>query len=432
MTAVNESIIPDGRCEPLSGADSERYSRHILLPEVGRQGQERLRAARVLIVGAGGLGAPLALYLAAAGVGTIGLVDFDTVEASNLQRQIIHTTRDIGRPKTASAEESIRAINPGVEVITHQLALSSENALDIVRGYDVVADGTDNYPTRYLLNDAAVFLGKPVVYGSIYRFDGQVTVFDAERGPCYRCVYPSPPPPELAPSCSEGGVLGVLPGLVGTLQATEVLKLLIGGAEPLIGRLLLVEAWGTHFREVALAKNPQCPVCGEHPRITQLIDYDQFCGVGADRAAQPVEGLAPVELKRRIDAGEPVQIVDIREPHERSLAPFPQAQPVPQGQLVGRCEEFDRDVDLVIVCAHGRRSQSAVRALRSAGYPGRLLSLEGGVHAWQRDLGCPVPDTIPGRAGGAARGDVSRSAPHREKLGTLTAQLEGHGRDDTR
>ncbi len=386
-TTASESIIPDERREPLSSSDNERYSRHILLPEVGTQGQERLRAAKVLIVGTGGLGAPLALYLAAAGVGTIGLVDFDKVEASNLQRQIIHTTRDIGRPKTASAKDSIRAINPTVKVITHQVALTSENALDIVRDYDIVADGTDNYPTRYLVNDAAVFLGKPVVYGSIYQFDGQVTVFDSTHGPCYRCLYPTPPPPELVPSCSEGGVLGVLPGLVGTLQAAEVLKLIIGGAEPLVGRLLLVEAWGTHFREVAIAKNPKCPVCGEHPSVTKLVDYEQFCGLKTTEVAEPIAGLEPAELKRRLDAGEPLQVIDIREPHERSLVPFPQARAIPYGQLVRRRKEFDPDVDLVFLCTIGQRSKFAIRALRRADYPGKLFNLVGGISAWQREFG---------------------------------------------
>ncbi|MFT8394964.1 molybdopterin-synthase adenylyltransferase MoeB [Propionibacterium sp.] len=378
-----DSIIPDERRETLSQDDNERYSRHILLPEVGSEGQQRLQAARVLIVGTGGLGAPLALYLAAAGVGTIGLVDFDNVEASNLQRQIIHSTRDIGRPKTASARDSIRAINPKVKVITHQVALTSENALSIIGDYDIIADGTDNYPTRYLVNDAAVFLGKPVVYGSVYQFDGHVTVFDSRHGPCYRCLYPTPPPPELTPSCSEGGVLGVLPGLVGVLQATEVLKLLIGGAEPLIGRLLLVEAWGTHFREVQIAKNPACPVCGAHPSVTELIDYKQFCGLGRHEETTAVEGLEVSELKSRLDAGEKLQLIDIREPHERSFAPFPGAKAIPYGQLVRRRKEFDTSVDLVFLCSIGQRSVFAIRALNRAGYTGKMFNLIGGVSAWR-------------------------------------------------
>jgi len=384
---VTSSVIPTERLASLSQDDDARYSRHILLPEVGVEGQERIRAAKVLIVGTGGLGAPLALYLAAAGVGTIGLVDFDEVEESNLQRQIIHSTRDIGRPKTASARDSIRAINPGVEVVTHQVALTSENAMSILSDYDIIADGTDNFPTRYLLNDACVFLGKPLVYGSVYQFDGQVTVFDSTRGPCYRCLYPTPPPPELTPSCAEGGVLGVLPGLVGVLQATETLKLIIGGADTLIGRLLLVEAWDAHFRELTIGKNPDCPVCGSHPTITELIDYAEFCGVGTHEEEVPIESITAKDLAVRLDAGETIQLIDIREPHERSLTPFPGALPVPYGQLIRRMDEFDPRTDLVFLCTIGQRSKFAIRALRRAGYTGRLLNLIDGVAGWTRDVG---------------------------------------------
>ncbi|GAA2182595.1 molybdopterin-synthase adenylyltransferase MoeB [Brooklawnia cerclae] len=383
----SESIVPGDRLTPLTQAELGRYSRNILLPEVGIEGQERIRSARVLIVGTGGLGAPIALYLAAAGIGTIGLVDFDVVEESNLQRQIIHTTRDVGRPKTASARDRIRAINPATTVITHQVALTSENALDILRDYDVIADGTDNYPTRYLVNDAAVFLGKPVAYGSVYQFDGQVTVFDSTRGPCYRCVYPTPPPPDLVPSCAEGGVLGVLPGLVGVLQATEVLKLVVGGADPLIGRLLLVEAWSTRFHEVGIAKNPKCPVCGTDPSVTELIDYEQFCGLRPQAEAKPVPGISAHDLKARLDAAERLQLVDIREPHERSLAPFPGSRPVPYGQLVRRIDEFDPSVDLVFLCTIGQRSVFAIRALQRAGYSGHMLNLVGGVADWTSEFG---------------------------------------------
>lgn len=387
MSDQNASIIPDDRVQPLSQKEFDHYSRNILLPEVGVEGQARIRAAKVLIVGAGGLGAPVALYLAAAGVGTIGVVDHDVVEESNLQRQVIHGTRDIGRPKTASARDSIRAINRGVVVVTHDQALTSENALDIIGGYDVIVDGTDNFPTRYLINDAAVFLGKPVVYGSIYQFDGQVSVFDARRGPCYRCVNPTPPPPDLVPSCAEGGVLGVLPGLIGTLQATEVLKLVVGGADPLIGRLLLVDAWGTHVNELAISKNPDCPVCGRRPSITELIDYDEFCGLGRhDEEETPITSIGATDLKARLDAGEALQLVDIREPHERARSPFPAARAVPYGQLVRRIDEFDPDVDLIFLCTIGQRSVFAIRALERAGYQGSLLNLKDGVAGWEQQF----------------------------------------------
>lgn len=388
MSELNESIIPDERVEQLSQQEFDHYSRNILLPEVGIEGQARIRAAKVLVIGTGGLGAPIALYLAAAGVGTIGLVDYDVVEESNLQRQIIHGIRDIGRPKTASARDSIKAINRGVQVVTHQQSLNSENALAILDDYDIIVDGTDNFPTRYLVNDAAVFLGKPLVYGSIYQFDGQVSVFDAKHGPCYRCVNPTPPPPELVPSCAEGGVLGVLPGLVGTLQATEVLKLIIGGAEPLIGRLLLVDAWSSHFDELTISKDPQCPVCGANPSITELIDYEEFCGLGPHEEAEtPIVALSAHEPEARLESDEPLQLIDIREPHERALTPFPGARAVPYGQLVRRIGEFDPAVDLVFLCTIGQRSIFAIRALERAGYQGNLLNLRGGVAAWEQEFG---------------------------------------------
>jgi adenylyltransferase/sulfurtransferase len=385
MTA-RPSLIADERLTPLSNDEIARYSRHLLLPEVTIEGQQRLKAAKVLLVGTGGLGAPLALYLAAAGVGTIGVVDFDVVEESNLQRQIIHSTRDIDRPKTASARDRIRALNPGVDVITYNTALTSENALDIIADYDVVADGTDNYPTRYLVNDACVLLGKPNVYGSIFQFEGQASVFFAQAGPCYRCLYPAPPPPGLVPSCAEGGVLGVLPGLVGTIQATEVLKLLIGGAPSLIGRLLLVDAWQMAFRELKLQKDPACPICGEHPTIAELIDYDQFCGLKPPAAAKPVASLTANELKARLDAGEPVQLLDIREPHERAIVRFDNALVMPLGQIYRRADELDPTIDTVVLCKIGQRSVFAIRALEEAGYTGRVFNLKDGLNGWARDI----------------------------------------------
>src|SRR5271165_2098287 len=311
MTTITEpTALPE-----LTTDDLSRYSRHLILPEVGMEGQQKLKAARVLCVGTGGLGSPLALYLAAAGIGTLGLVDFDIVDASNLQRQIIHSTKDIGRKKLDSAEEKLTALNPSVDVVKHETMLSSANALDILKDYDIVADGTDNFPTRYLVNDACVLLGKPNAYGSIFRFEGQCSVFAAENGPCYRCLYPEPPPPGLVPSCAEGGVLGILPGLVGVMQATEVIKLILGKGEPLIGRLLLVDALNMRFRELKLRKNPDCPVCGTHPTVTELIDYNQFCGIrGEESATATMADMTPEELKRRLDAGDDLFVLDVREP----------------------------------------------------------------------------------------------------------------------
>ena len=386
-----ESIISDDRLSRLTHEQIARYSRHLLLSEVSVEGQERIRAAKVLIVGTGGLGAPLALYLAAAGVGTIGLVDFDVVEASNLQRQIIHTTRDIDRPKVASAKDKIRSLNPDVNVITHNTGLTSENALEIIADYDIVADGTDNYPTRYLVNDACVLLGKPNVYGSIFQFEGQATVFYAKQGPCYRCLYPTPPPPGLVPSCAEGGVLGVLPGIVGTIQATETLKLIIGGGNSLLGRLLLFDAWQMKFRELTLAKDPNCPVCGPNPTVTELIDYEQFCGIGGPEVETSVNTLTPVELKNRLDSGEDIQLIDIREPHERSIASFPNSRVIPLGQLARRIDEFDPAKDAVFLCKIGQRSVFAIRALERAGYTGRMYNLQDGVNGWARDIDPSLP-----------------------------------------
>jgi molybdopterin/thiamine biosynthesis adenylyltransferase/rhodanese-related sulfurtransferase len=320
MAATTEPItLPQ-----LSNDEIARYSRHLILPEVGMEGQQRLKAAKVLCVGTGGLGSPLAFYLAAAGIGTLGLVDFDVVDASNLQRQIIHSTKDVGRPKIDSAAEKLTALNPFMKIVKHETMLTSQNALEIIRDYDIVADGTDNFPTRYLVNDACVLTGKPNAYGSIFRFEGQASVFATQHGPCYRCLYPEPPPPGLVPSCAEGGVLGILPGLVGIIQATEVIKFILGKGEPLIGRLLLVNALDMRFRELKLRKNPDCPVCGTHPTVTQLIDYQQFCGIVPEAKMAPVQNGIPQmsvkDLKSRLDAGDDLYILDVREPFEYQIA----------------------------------------------------------------------------------------------------------------
>jgi adenylyltransferase/sulfurtransferase len=399
-----ESIIKDRELADLTNEEIGRYSRHLLLAEVGLEGQKRLKGARVLIVGTGGLGAPLALYLAAAGVGTLGIVDFDFVEESNLQRQIIHGTRDIGRPKVASAQDRIKSINPHVKVVTYNAMLTSANALEIIKGYDVVADGTDNYQTRYLVNDACVLLGIPTVYGSIFQFEGQASVFYAKEGPCYRCLYPEPPPPGLVPSCAEGGVVGVLPGIVGCIQANEVIKLIVGGnggsvgggtngsdANTLIGRLLLFDAWQMKFRELKLDKDPACPICGANPTIHELIDYEQFCGLKKDKPEEPVETITAKELKERLDSNKPVQIIDTREPHERAIAKFPNAKAIPLGQMVRRMDEFDPNVDAVFICKIGQRSIFAIRALQGAGYKGRLLNLKDGINAWAREVDKSLP-----------------------------------------
>jgi adenylyltransferase/sulfurtransferase len=384
-------LIPDERVSALSNDEISRYSRHLLLPEIGMEGQAKLQAARVLIVGTGGLGAPLALYLAAAGVGTLGIVDFDFVEASNLQRQIIHSTRDVDRPKVASARDRIKGLNPNVTVVEYNTMLTSANALDIIKDYDVVADGTDNYQTRYLVNDACVLLGKPNVYGSIFQFEGQASVFYAKEGPCYRCLYPAPPPPGLVPSCAEGGVVGVLPGIVGTIQACEVIKLIVGGGSSLTGRLLLFDAWQMKFRELKLEKEENCPICGKNPVIHELIDYEQFCGLKPSHDELPVETISARELKARIDAGDRLQIIDIREPHERAIVKFPDAKAIPLGQIARRVDEFDPDIDAVFLCKIGKRSVFAIRALQNVGYNGKLLNLLDGVNAWARDVDPSLP-----------------------------------------
>ncbi|EPY4592077.1 molybdopterin-synthase adenylyltransferase MoeB [Klebsiella variicola] len=385
------SIIPDDRRSELTHAEIARYSRHLLLPEVGLEGQKRLKAARVLLIGTGGLGAPVALYLAAAGVGKLGIVDFDFVDISNLQRQIIHSTKDINRPKVASAKDKIKAINPEIQVETYNTTLSSKNALEIIREYDLVVDGTDNYPTRYLINDACVLLGKPLVYGSIFQFEGQASVFYAGQGPCYRCLYPEPPPPGLVPSCAEGGVVGVLPGIIGTIQAAEAIKLIVGGSESLIGRLLLFDVWQMKQRELRLERDPGCPVCGEHPSIHALIDYEEFCGLKPDESEAPIESVTALELHAWIEEGKPLQLIDIREPHERAIAKFPQAKVMPLGQIVRRIDEFDPTVDAVFLCKIGQRSIFAIRALQRAGYEGRVMNLKDGLNAWARDVDTRLP-----------------------------------------
>jgi sulfur-carrier protein adenylyltransferase/sulfurtransferase len=382
----------------LSNNEIARYSRHLLLPEVGLEGQQKLKAAKVLCVGTGGLGSPLAFYLAAAGIGTLGLVDFDVVDESNLQRQIIHTTKDVGRPKIDSAAEKLTALNPYMNVVKHETMLTSANALEIIRDYDIVADGTDNFPTRYLVNDACVITGKPNAYGSIFRFEGQASVFATKEGPCYRCLYPEPPPPGLVPSCAEGGVLGILPGLVGVIQATEVIKLILGTGEPLIGRLLLVDSLGMHFRELKLRKNPDCPVCGKHPTVTKLIDYNQFCGITPEPKAESVTGptvqngipqISPVELKRRLDAGDDLFVLDVREPHEYQIANLG-AKLIPLGELPNRLGELDSNREIVVHCKSGGRSQKASELLAQNGFK-KLHNLAGGINGWATDVDPKVP-----------------------------------------
>ena len=378
-----------GPLPELTAGELSRYARHLTLPEVGMEGQRKLKAARVLCVGAGGLGSPLALYLAAAGVGTLGLVDFDMVDASNLQRQIIHSTKDIGRRKLDSAEEKLTALNPAINIVKHETMLTSANALEILKDYEIVADGTDNFPTRYLVNDACVLTGKPNVYGSIFRFEGQASVFATEGGPCYRCLYPEPPPPNLVPSCAEGGVLGILPGLVGVIQATEVIKLILGKGESLIGRLLLIDALTMRFRELKLRKAPDCPVCGPHPTVTRLIDYQKFCGIAPETSEEKtvkngIPQLSVKELKRRIDAGEDVYLIDVREPYEYKIAQIG-GKLIPQNEVPRRLAEIDREREVIVHCHHGVRSQRIAELLQQAGYP-RVVNLAGGIHAWSEEI----------------------------------------------
>jgi sulfur-carrier protein adenylyltransferase/sulfurtransferase len=359
-----------------------RYSRHLIMPEVGMEGQLKIKAAKVLCIGAGGLGSPLALYLGAAGVGTLGIVDFDVVDYTNLQRQIIHSTADVGRKKLDSAADKLKSINPFLNIRKIDARLSSENALELFKEFDIVADGTDNFPTRYLVNDACVLTGKPNVYGSIFRFEGQASVFATEEGPCYRCLYPEPPPPGLVPSCAEGGVLGILPGLVGVIQATEVIKLILGKGDPLIGRLLLVDALGMKFRELKLRKNPDCPACGKNRTITNLIDYEQFCGIRGEEQEVEINtsDMQVEELKQRLDKGDDIFVLDVREPHEYQISNIG-GYLIPLGDLPKRVNELDSSREIVAHCKMGGRSAKAVAFLRQSGFT-KVRNLAGGINAW--------------------------------------------------
>jgi len=384
----------------LSHEEIKRYSRHLIMPEVGMAGQRRLKAASVLLIGAGGLGSPLAMYLAAAGVGRIGLVDYDVVDSSNLQRQVIHGTKDIGRPKLESAKARMLDINPHIQVDTYPEPLTSHNALELFAPYDVIIDGTDNFPTRYLVNDACVILGKPNVYGSIFRFEGQLTVFDArqEDSPCYRCLFPEPPPPGLVPSCAEGGVLGVLPGTIGALQATEAIKLILGVGEPLVGRLVLYDALSMTFRTVRLRKNPKCPVCGEHPTVTELIDYEQFCGMPAhdgSEFASENEGLVPAvtvfEVAQRLQNGDDFILLDVRDPHEWEISDISSAtHHIPKNDILEHLGELDTARDIVVYCKTGGRSADVTRLLREHGYT-RARNLAGGINKWAQEVDTSLP-----------------------------------------
>jgi MoaD family protein len=368
----------------LSREEVQRYSRHLIMPEVGVDGQRKLKAARVLCVGAGGLGAPAAMYLAAAGVGTLGLVDFDAVDASNLHRQVIYDTTDVGKRKLDAARDRLKAMNPSVKVVTHELALTSKNALDVLKDYDIILDGTDNFQTRYLVNDACVLLGKPNAYGSIFRFDGQASVFAVKGGPCYRCLYPEPPPPGLVPSCAEGGVLGVLPGVIGVIQATEAIKLILGTGQPLIGRLLLYDALQMRFRELKLRRDPECPICGDHPTIHALIDYDQFCGVVPAQAQPASTGVPEVtveQLKAKIDKGDDFFLLDVREPNEYQICRIAGSTLIPLGELAQRTGELDRNKEMIVHCKMGGRSAKAVSLLQERGF-NRVSNLKGGILAW--------------------------------------------------
>lgn len=378
----------------LSNEEILRYSRHLLIPEVGLEGQRKLKNASVLVVGTGGLGSPTALYLAAAGVGRIGLVDYDVVDFSNLQRQVIHGTSGIGSLKVDSARQRMLDLNPDIQVDVYNEPFTSANAMHIAADYDLIIDGTDNFPTRYLTNDLCVLTGKPNVYGSIFRFDGQVSVFDARQGPCYRCIFPEPPPPGLVPSCAEGGVLGVLPGTIGTLQATEALKLLLGIGEPMVGRLLLYNALDMSFEFVRLKKNPNCKVCGPHPEVTELIDYEAFCGVpGHDHEEDTATGawdISASELEQRLHQGNHITLLDVREPHELEISALEGAANIPLGQLAGRLAELDSADEMIVFCKAGTRSARALELLLSAGFR-RVKNLRGGINAWAREVDPTLP-----------------------------------------
>jgi sulfur-carrier protein adenylyltransferase/sulfurtransferase len=392
-SSVPLSVLPNLPEETLDRDELRRYSRHLLLPEVGLAGQKKLRRSKVLLVGAGGLGSPAALYLAAAGVGEIGLVDFDEVDLSNLQRQILYSARDLGRPKLEAARERLEALNPGVRVVPYLTPLSAENALDVLRPYDVVVDGTDNFPTRYLVNDACVLLGKPNVYGSIYRFEGQASVFDATKGPCYRCLFPEPPPADLVPSCAEAGVLGVLPGLIGLIQATETVKILLGVGEPLVGRLLLYDALAMRFRELKLRKNPECVICSTRPTQTGLIDYPAFCGVPAIAAETDGQGLpeiTPEALRDELAGADPPTLLDVRDPNEWDIVHLPNARLIPRAQLPGRLNEITSARRIVVYCRTGGRSSQATRLLLDLGFS-NVRNLRGGITAWAEKVDPSLP-----------------------------------------
>jgi adenylyltransferase/sulfurtransferase len=377
----------------LSKDEVLRYSRHLIMPEVGMEGQLKLKQAKVLCIGAGGLGSPLSLYLAAAGVGKLGLVDFDVVDFTNLQRQVIHGTSDVGRTKLESARDTLLEINPHVEIESFETRLTSDNALDIFREYDVVADGTDNFPTRYLVNDACVLLGKPNAYASIFRFEGQASIFYAEQGPCYRCLYPEPPPPGLVPSCAEGGVLGVLPGIMGCVQAMETIKLILGRGDSLIGRLLLFDALGMKFRELKLRKNPDCPICGTHRTITKLIDYEQFCGIRGEEHIPVQTGIpeiTPAEVKKKMDAHEPFVLIDVREPHEYQICSIPGSKLIPLGEVAKRMNELNSADEIVVHCKSGMRSAKAVDLLMKSGFL-KIHNMKGGILAWSDQVDPSVP-----------------------------------------
>ncbi|HSZ18354.1 MAG TPA: molybdopterin-synthase adenylyltransferase MoeB [Candidatus Acidoferrum sp.] len=376
----------------LSKDEIQRYSRHLIMPEVGMEGQLKLKRARVLTIGTGGLGAPLGLYLAAAGVGHLGLVDFDVVDSSNLQRQVTFTTADVGKPKSEAAKARLSALNPAIDIVSYETRLTSDNALDLFRDYDIIVDGTDNFPTRFLVNDACVLLGKPNVYGSIFRFEGQATVFGYPGGPCYRCLYPEPPPPGLVPSCAEGGVLGVLPGIVGSIQAMETIKLILGAGDPLVGRLLLFDALAMRFRELKLRRNPDCPMCGDHRTITKLIDYEEFCGIRGEEAPAMTDGIPEItatELKARQDRGDKLFILDVREPHEYQICNL-NGKLIPLGELPRRVNELDSSVEMVVHCRSGKRSADAIHFLQTAGFK-KLWNLKGGVLAWADEVDPRMP-----------------------------------------
>jgi sulfur-carrier protein adenylyltransferase/sulfurtransferase len=391
-TKISSPAAPQAVRTTLSKEEIQRYSRHLIMPEVGMDGQLKLANAKVLMIGAGGLGAPLGLYLAAAGVGRLGIVDFDVVDFTNLQRQITFTTSDVGKPKNEAAHDRLAALNPQIQIDTYNTRLTSDNALELFKDYDIIVDGTDNFPTRFLVNDACVLLGKPNVYGSIFRFEGQATVFNYPGGPCYRCLYPEPPPPGLVPSCAEGGVLGVLPGIIGSIQAMETIKLILGTGEPLVGRLLLFDALGMKFRELKLRKNPNCAICGPNRTINKLIDYEEFCGIRGEEAPAVTTGIpeiTPTELKARLDRGDDLFILDVREPHEYQICNL-NGKLIPLGDVPRRVNELDSSREIVVHCRSGKRSADAIEFLKTAGFK-KLLNLKGGILAWSDEVDPSVP-----------------------------------------